>query len=178
VNSYLNLDTTDEIYTYCNQFLCNDKFSARGLLLYYKAEMVCTTDDPCDNLSHHKKIAADKFNVKVPPGFRPDKIFNIANKQAFINYLQQLEQASDISITGFASVLEALQQRINYFHTAGCRIAGHGLSSMPSSVEFTTALGKELELFLSKKGAPAFSKPEQFAGAVLKELCKMYHRKD
>jgi glucuronate isomerase len=177
ISSYLNADTADKIYAHCNELLADDKFSARGLLSHFKAEMVCTTDDPCDNLNSHKKIAADKFTVKVLPGFRPDKVFNIANSNAFTGYIKKLEEASGIIITGFASLIEALQQRIDYFHENGCRIADHGLAAMPSYFEFSKKSENELELFLAKKDPAAFSNPEAFTGAVLKELCKMYHKK-
>jgi glucuronate isomerase len=177
ISSYLNADTADKIYAHCNELLADDKFSARGLLSHFKAEMVCTTDDPCDNLNSHKKIAADKFTVKVLPGFRPDKVFNIANSNTFIGYIKKLEEVSGIIITGFRSLIEALEQRIDYFHQNGCRIADHGLAAMPSYFEFSKKSENELELFLAKKDPAAFSNPEAFTGAVLKELCKMYRKK-
>lgn len=177
ISSYLNADTADEIYAHCNNLLADDKFSARGLLSHFKAQMVCTTDDPCDDLKSHKKIAVDKFEVKVLPGFRPDKVFNIANKDAFTGYIKKLEEASGIIITGFTSLIEALHQRIEYFHENGCRVADHSLAAMPSSFEFSKNLESELELFFEKNDPTDFSNPEAFTGSVLKELCKMYHKK-
>ena len=177
INQYLNADTADGIYKRCNELLANDAFSARGLLQHFNVEMACTTDDPCDDLNHHKKIAADNFSVKVMPGFRPDKILNIANKESFIAYLQKLEVASGIDILDFESMLAAFQNRVNYFHANGCRIADHGLNVMPSFTDLKTEIKNEFRLFISKKDAAPFSHPENFAGAVLKELCKMYHQK-
>ena len=177
INSYLNADTASDIYARCNQLLEGDTFSTRGLLKHFNAEMVCTTDDPCDDLSSHKKIAADNYQVKVLPGFRPDKVFNITNRETFIAYLKKLEKISGIEIKNFDSLLQALQQRVNYFHDAGCRIADHGLLVMPSSCELNIKLENEFELFLQKKDAEVFSKPDNFIGAVLKQLCKMYHKK-
>lgn len=177
INNYLNSETADEIYARCNELLNGEAFTTRGLLNHFNVEMACTTDDPCDDLNSHKKIAADNFNVKVLPGFRPDKILNIANKETFIAYIQKLEKVSGIEINSFDSLLQALQQRVDYFHEAGCRIADHGLSVMPSTTEFRSEMANELKWFLIRKDAAPFSKPEQFAGAVLKEMCKMYHKK-
>ncbi len=177
INKYLNADTADGIYKHCNELLANDTFSTRGLLQHFNVEMACTTDDPCDDLNHHKKIAADNYAVKVMPGFRPDKVFNIANREAFIAYLQKLEVASGIDIVDFNSLLAALQNRVNYFHAVGCRIADHGLVVMPSSTNLQIETKNEFRIFISKKDAAPFAHPENFAGAVLKELCKMYHQK-
>ena len=177
IKQYLNADTADEIYKHCNDMLADDSFSTQGLLQHFNVEMACTTDDPCDGLNHHKKITADNYSVQVMPGFRPDKIFNIANKEPFIAYLQKLEVASGIDVLDFDSMLAALQNRVNYFHANGCRIADHGLNVMPFSTDLKSETKNEFRLFISKKDAAPFSHPENFAGAVLKELCKMYHQK-
>ena len=58
VNEYLNAGTADEIYAHCNELLSDNNFSTRGLMKHFKVEMACTTDDPCEDLSNHKKIAA------------------------------------------------------------------------------------------------------------------------
>ena len=36
-------------------------------------EVICTTDDPIDQLEHHRKLADDGFETKVLPAWRPDK---------------------------------------------------------------------------------------------------------
>ncbi len=174
INKYLDKNSAREIYTTCNNSLATDAFSTRGLLHHFNVKMACTTDDPCDDLSHHQKIAADRFSVAILPGFRPDKVLNITSKGAFTAYLQKLENASGISISDYDSLLAALQQRVNYFHDNGCRIADHGLLTMPGSTQVDTAAFK---LFLDKKDAVSFENAEGFAGAVLKELCRMYHAK-
>ena len=177
IKSYLNSDTAEEIYASCNELLQQDNFSTRGLLEHFNLEMACTTDDPCDDLLSHKKIASAKIHTKVFPGFRPDKVLNISNRENFILYIQRLQDVTGINITGLSSLLEALQQRVNYFHETGCRIADHGLSTMPCPGDFSSELEKELEVFIQKKDAPHFSAPEKFAAIVLQSLCRMYHQK-
>ena len=62
-------------------------------------KVACTTDDPVDNLEHHRKIAAGNFCfTRVLPAFRPDKAMSVEDPDAYNNYLQLLEQAADISI--------------------------------------------------------------------------------
>ncbi|MFM7838476.1 MAG: glucuronate isomerase, partial [Chitinophagaceae bacterium] len=177
VQTYLQEANADEIYTHCSVMLQEEDFSTQGLLRHFKVEMVCTTDDPCDDLVHHQKAQKDQFGVQLLPGFRPDKILQIADREAFLAYAQRLSLASGTAITDFDSLLAALQQRVNYFHANGCRIADHGLSSMPAYTELSADVLAEFKVFLSKKAASPFSHPEAFAGTLLKELCKMYHIK-
>ena len=177
INDYLNAGTGNDIYSHCNELLAGDNFSTRRLLQHFKVEMACTTDDPCDDLSNHKKIAADNFSVKILPGFRPDKVLNIADRNLFIAYLQKLEAASSIKINTYTDLLEALQNRVDYFHETGGSIADHGLMQMPEQFTFSVALEKEFADFIQNKNAVPFSQPAIFAGTVLLALCKMYNDK-
>jgi glucuronate isomerase len=177
INKYLNPSTAKEIYEHCNGLLKQDAFSTQGLLLHFKVEVACTTDDPTDDLRYHRQINKSNFGVKIFPSFRPDKIFNIANPQLFFNYVAKLELTANTTIHDFDSLLDALQKRVDYFHAAGCRVADHGLVTMPASSVWNDSLQKEFKVFLSGKGESPFSQPDVFFGAVLKELCRMYHKK-
>lgn len=177
IDEYLNKCTAPAIYMHCNQLLQQDEFSTRGLLAHFNVEMVGTTDDPVDDLLDHKKIREENFATNVLPSFRPDKIFNIGDRVSFMQYLEKLEKASGVRIKSFSSLLEALENRVNYFHENGCRIADHGLTQMPAQYTFAPAVEKEFAQFVEDNTATPFSHPEHFAGAILFSLCKMYHAK-
>lgn len=178
IHHFLNRETADEMYTLCNQQLRQDTFSTRNLLKHFNVEMACTTDDPCDELQSHQIISRDNFAIKILPGFRPDKALHIGNKETFIVWLQKLQDVSGINITGYDTFLEALRQRVAYFHANGCRISDHGLITMPGYFEMDADLENEFEQFIRVKNASPFSAPEKFCGAVLKALCKMYHERN
>ncbi|WDT67872.1 glucuronate isomerase [Cloacibacterium sp. TD35] len=177
IHEYLNEKTALSIYERANEKLQEDQFSTRGILENYHVKMACTTDDPIDDLQYHQKISKEGFTIKILPGFRPDKIFNIENKDAFISYLQQLELKSGVKISDFNTLLEALKQRVDYFHEAGCRIADHGIPSMPPVRAFKKSLEQEFKYFIQDKNIESFSHPEAFKGQILLELCKLYHQK-
>jgi glucuronate isomerase len=177
IDIYLNEKSSKSIYKTASEMLPKKSHSTQSLLNNYKVELVGTTDDPCDDLSYHKQISESSFTAKVLPTFRPDKIFNIADRANFINYLQALEKASGIKVYNISDLLAALEKRVNYFHKHGCRIADHGLISMPSQVSFTSALEKEFAQFVQGKNKNTFSNPDRFVGAILFSLCKMYHKK-
>ena len=185
INEYLNKNNALAIYKNANKQLQKKALSTRGILASYKVELVGTTDDPCDNLQYHKllqKETGDKSNkinatAKMLPTFRPDKIFQIQNKGAFMQYLQQLEKAANCKIKTIADLLGALEQRVNYFHENGCRIADHGLNNMPSSLSFTKELDIAFTQFVQNKKDLHFSMADNFVGVVLLALSKMYYKK-
>ncbi|PRY13856.1 glucuronate isomerase [Pontibacter ummariensis] len=166
-----------EVYGLGNRLLQQPNFTPQGLLEHFKVEMVGTTDDPVDNLAYHQQIAASSLEVKVLPSFRPDKALNLSGGTAYRQYLQQLSEASEITITSIDTLLEALQQRVNFFHENGCRIADHGLSYLPLAGKGAGNLEKVFVAVLNGNDEEATSYQDAFSGFVLLELCKMYSQK-
>ena len=153
IDDLLSPKTAEEIWERCNELLSTDKLSARGIIQSSNVELICTTDDPTDNLEYHKAIREDKsFSVKVLPTFRPDKALNI-NSDGFKEYINSLEKAADQNISSVPELKQALESRISYFHENGSRISDHALEycvyeeADESTIEkiFTKALnGEEL----------------------------------
>src|SRR5687767_6167335 len=79
----LNKDSAKAIYDECTALLNTADYSVRNLLRKMNVKVVCTTDDPVDDLGHHKKLAADGFEIKILPAFRPDKAMNVNDPVAF-----------------------------------------------------------------------------------------------
>ena len=177
INEYLNAASAKSIYGNCNDLLQQDGFSTQGILKQFNVKMVGTTDDPCDNLEHHQQIQQHNIGIKVLPSFRPDKAFNISNKDTFMLYLTKLEEATGIKIKQLSDLLNALENRLDYFHENGCRISDHGLLHMPLQFENTVELETEFMRFIENKNINVFTSPERFAGVVLLHLCKCYHKK-
>lgn len=125
----LNENTAKEIWEQCNSLLQMKEFSTRGLLNHFKVEVVCTTDDPVDDLSYHKKIKEDNFNVKILPAFRPDKGMMVENKSVFKSWFEKLQQLVKYEIKSFETYIEAINQRHDYFHQNGCRLSDHGIEN-------------------------------------------------
>lgn len=123
----LNKNTAEEAWEVCNAALSRDDMSARNLIRRSNVTLVCTTDDPIDDLQYHKQIAEDStFEIKVLPAFRPDKAMNL-EKESYLDYLSQFEKASGISIKSFRDLKKALADRMDYFAKMGCTVSDHGL---------------------------------------------------
>lgn len=126
-NGYLNGDTAQEVWDLCNAKLQEDDMSARNLIKKSNVTLLCTTDDPIDDLHWHEQIAADKsFGVQVLPAWRPDKAMNI-EKPDYLDYIKKLEKVSGVRINSAVALQKALSKRMDYFDAHGCRVADHGL---------------------------------------------------
>jgi glucuronate isomerase len=118
--------TAREIYDICNEKLAQPGYTARGLMRRYHVETVCTTDDPIDDLHHHRLTRESGFEVRMLPAWRPDRAMNI-EKTDFAQYVRRLSEVSGVSITTFADMMDALQRRHDFFHEQGSRLSDHGI---------------------------------------------------
>jgi len=125
INEVLNQSTAQRIWDEANTQL--GKISARTLLAHFRVAAIGTTDDPCDNLSHHIEIAKSNLATRVYPAFRPDKALAADDAGLFQTWIQRLEQASGISCNNFDAFLEAIANRHTFFHNLGSRLSDHGL---------------------------------------------------
>lgn len=130
IEQLLHSDSADEIYTAANEQLQQPEFSARSLLRRMDVEVICTTDDPADSLEHHLDIQKSGFETSVLPAFRPDAAYSFENQGSYNTYLDRLQDTGNTEINSLDSLLETLEQRIDYFHEQGCRISDHGLRKM------------------------------------------------
>lgn len=172
-NIVLNESNAEQVWDQCNEMLASPEFSARAIMQKMKVEMVGTTDDPIDDLSAHKKVAADKeFNVKMLPSWRPDKAFNI-HLDTFAGYISRLSEVADVEIQTFADLCQALDNRIQHFADHGCCISDHALDV----VCYAEATSTELDAILAKRlagGSVSEQETAQFKTAVLVYLGKIY----
>lgn len=126
----LNEETAPSIWEEVNSKLTGGGYGARDLINKSKVEVICTTDDPIDTLEYHAKIKGDSdFDVKVLPSFRPDKALEI-NLDGYLQWVDKLAEVSGIQISDYNDFLNALQSRIEYFHSNGCRISDHALNTL------------------------------------------------
>lgn len=177
VTELLTGENALEVYEHCSSLLQQPEYTPQGLLEHFNVEMVGTTDDPTDNLYFHQQLANSSFKIKVLPSFRPDKALKLSGGDSFRTYLQQLAEVSQVEITRIDSLLEALQQRIDYFHSNGCRISDHGLSNLPWVGVYSGNLEKAFAAVLAGNDTEADAYQEEFAGFILLELCRMYNEK-
>ncbi|GJM57987.1 glucuronate isomerase [uncultured Dubosiella sp.] len=143
----LSSKTAKEVWDLCNEKLSHDDMSVRNLIKKANVTLICTTDDPIDDLKWHKLIKEDdSFDVQVLPAWRPDKAVNI-NKPDFMEYVGKLADAAQMEINTFEDLKKALANRMDFFAEKGCSVADHGLDY----VMYVPASDDEIEAIFAKK---------------------------
>ena len=177
IDKILSPETAKEIYDECSIKLKTPEYSVRNLLRKMNVKVLCTTDDPTDNLAHHQKIKADGFEIKVLPAFRPDKAMNVDDVVVFNAYVNKLQEVSDMLIANFDDYLAALKSRHDFFATMGCTISDHGLEQI-YAVEYTEAEIKNI--FKKLTAGDSISQPEniKFKSAMLVHFAIWDHEKN
>ncbi|MGM9534646.1 MAG: glucuronate isomerase, partial [Intestinibacter sp.] len=125
----LNGETAEEVWNLCNEKL--KTMSARSIMRDSNVELICTTDDPIDDLKYHIAIKEDEtFDIQVLPTWRPDKAIAI-EKVDYVDYIAKLSDVSEIEIKSFADWKQAITKRMEFFNEVGCKISDHGLLYIP-----------------------------------------------
>jgi glucuronate isomerase len=125
ITELLDERSAPAIWERANSALAHD-LTAHGILNKFHVEVVCTTDDPTDDLRHHRAIAKSNLATRVFPAFRPDKALAIGTEE-FAGGIRQLAPAANVEIRDLNTFLAALRKRHDEFHALGCRLSDHGL---------------------------------------------------
>ncbi len=130
IDTLLCEKTAPEIWEKANKKLNLPEFSAKQILEKFKVEVVCTTDDPIDDLKWHKEIKKDAgLRTKILPTFRPDKMikFELADHK---EYIEKYEKVCGFSIENSTDLFRAIKSRLDYFSDHGCLLSDQGLDIM------------------------------------------------
>lgn len=161
IDEPLNGQNAMAVYQACNERLRQPDMSVRGMIEKSHVQLICTTDDPADDLDAHRRIAADaSLALHVLPAFRPDKALR-ADKPGFAAYLERLEALCGKPIHSINDLRDALLSRIAYFAAHGCRVSDHALDTAIYAQASEAALDEILQkgragLPLSRYEAEAF----------------------
>lgn len=173
----LDSNSAERIWDECNERLQSPEFSARSLLSARGVEVVATTDDPTSDLRAHQSYRNNhKAQFLMVPTFRPDKGMNIDQQSSFIEWINDLEKMTGISIQQFEDLRKVLKNRHDYFHELGCRASDHGITQ-PFSESF-----KEREVDRTLKRALngevlTMEDVNKFKSAFLYECALLNHEK-
>jgi len=170
----LGPETAKEIYESVSEMLRSAEFSTRNIMRKMNVKLVCTTEGPLDTLEHHKKIRADKFEIKVHTAWRPDQAMATEDMKALNTFIEKLSSICDIQITDFSKYIEALRQRHDYFHQNGCRLSDHGIETVYAEDYTESEIKKIFEKFLQSKKLD-LAEALKFKSAMLAEFALMDH---
>jgi len=175
----LTVDNVKEIWDKTSDMLQNDPtLSVRGIIEKSNVKYVGTTDDPVDTLEWHEKLAADPtLKFMVCPSFRPDKAINIS-KASFTDYIKALAASvGKDSLTSCREVLDALDERIDFFKKHGCRASDHGIDYIPFKL---CSLDEADAIFAKAMAGEELTRDEvdKYQTTVLLHLARKYKKEN
>ena len=166
IEQLLDESNAQRIWNQANEQLAGSDLTARGILKRFRVRALCTTDDPTDDLRHHRAIADASLGIAVYPAFRPDKALALHEPKNFNGWVDKLQGASNTDIGGLNDFLHALEARHAFFHQQGCRLSDHGLNACPA--EFCSDQ-QAARIFAKARKGRAVSPQEQaqFSGYLM-----------
>ncbi|MEN8225573.1 MAG: glucuronate isomerase [Bacteroidota bacterium] len=176
INTLLNENSAKEIFDKTAALLQNDEYSAKNMLIKSKVEVLCTTDDPTDTLEHHQAIRDHMTELKVLPGWRPDKLMSVEDPEQFNQYLNKLEEVSDTEVNSVKNLMEAVNKRHDYFSEMGCRLSDHGIEEFYAEDYTETEIEK---IFINVRSGNQLAENDirKFKSFMLFEFALMDHEK-
>lgn len=176
-DGFLNGETAEKVWNLCNEKLKQPDMSVRGLIRRSNVRLICTTDDPIDDLYWHQVIRKDKsFEVKVLPAWRPDKINNL-EKDSYLAYLQKLSDVSGVVVTDLFSLKEAVLRRMDYFVDMGCVVTDHALNY----IYYAPASEEEVYRIFADRlngNIPSEHEQEIFKTYMMQFFAREYHKRN
>ena len=176
IDQLLHPGTARKIFERCSDLLQTREFSTRNILRFFKVEVLCTTDDPADDLKNHQRLKEDGFEIRVFPTFRPDKAIFIDSPENYNAYLDRLGASAGVDIRNLTDLTTALEIRHNHFHQMGCRLSDHGLEYIYAD-DFKSS---EIEKIFKRVRSGEQVHPQdrhKFKSAMLLNLAEMDHAK-
>jgi glucuronate isomerase len=169
------------IWEKTNALLQTPRLSVKGIFEKMNIYAVGTTDDPVDSLEHHRAIAdgsapIGKIDTKVIPTFRPDKALDL-NDLHFIEYIESLSKASGINIKTPDDVLTALDKRLDFFISMGCRASDHALEYVPYVETSFKEVEKTFKKVMAGKNA-SIEEADAYKTLMLASLGNIYAAKN
>lgn len=179
LDRYFNEDTDldkvniKKLYKSLNKKLTKSTHTPQSLIKASHVSVVCTTDDPCDDLKYHKLLSQDDtVTFKVCPTFRPDS-YVLLNEQSFGEQVEKMNTVTDGTITDLKSYINALKARVYFFDRQGAKSSDQSFESVP----LMTATEEEAQAIYNQLAVGnSVTETEQYelAGYILTEISKVY----
>ena len=137
IEKRISPETAEEIWTKTKDLLDQPEYKPQALLEDMNVEVMCSTDDPTDDLTYHERAAEELDGIAVKPTWRPDRAIKIAD-DGWRDFVDELEEARGIETTTLDGFLAAMEDSHDHFDDHGCVASDLGIKqpiSKPVSEE-------------------------------------------
>jgi glucuronate isomerase len=121
----LSGETSDHYYDHITERLTTDAFRPRALFEQYNIEVIATTENPLDDLRHHKAIRESGWKGRVITAYRPDPVVD-PEFEGFRDNLKTLSDLTGQDCFSWTGYLAAHRQRRAFFASMGATSTDHG----------------------------------------------------
>lgn len=174
IDKLLCPENADYIWNETNKQLPN--LTTHKILEKFNVDTLFTTDDPVDDLHYHELMAKDKsLKTHVYPAWRPDKAINV-ERDTFVPWIKQLEKVEGHGISSLNEMLDALDDRLQFFVDHGCTASDHALDVVHYKKGTTYEEANNVFLKGLRKEPISFEEQDAYKGYVLVHLGKQYHK--
>lgn len=174
IEDVVTAETAEGIWECANMYINKTGMSPSKLINGSNVEIICTTDDPADDLKYHKAIKEKgHINASVRPTYRPDFALNIG-KETFVPYLKRLSDAAGYELSDFNALVKALYERADFFNDNGCCISDHALDGAP----FAELSDDDVDAIYKKAargGSVTAAEAEAYKTKLMQKLAAKYH---
>jgi len=176
IEELLSAETADRVWKKANDCLKQKDMLPQAILKRVRARIICTTDDPVDDLYYHK-MANNIEGINFLPTFRPDAYCNI-----FIDkWKSNVEKICQLTgqETTLKGLVEALRIRHTYFAERGAKASDHGLLE-PYGLTISQKRAEEIFQQACNKGEKfSLRSPEtkEFISYMMHQFCAMNQEK-
>jgi glucuronate isomerase len=162
--------TAQDAYDQISERLASPEFQPRRLFERFKIEALATTDAATDSLRHHRKIRASGWSGRILPTFRPDALLDLESLRWRAD-IDQLSQASDVTVKDYTSYIRALEARRKFFKAMGAAATDHAAQT-PHTAELSRREAEAIfQRALQGRSEPADA--ARFGAHMLMQMARM-----
>lgn len=170
LETQLSAETADHYYDNITQQLTTDAFRPRALFERYNIEVIATTENPLDDLRHHKTIRQSGWSGRVITAYRPDPVVD-PEFEGFQDNLRSFSELTGQDCFSWTGYLAAHRQRRAFFASMGATSTDHGHPTARTA----DLLPAEAEALFKRvtSGAVSADDAELFRAHMLTEMAGM-----
>jgi glucuronate isomerase len=171
-DTVLSAKTAKEVWEHCNAVL-EKGLKPSDIFKEFNVELICTSNDPLDTFEEHKQISGA---IAVKPTFCPNVLLSIESPD-WASYIEKLSALTEVEISDYESLKEAVYSRIDFFNANGCNMADHE----PTPFAYISEDDKILDIMIRKALSHEMLTREEicaFKTELLVDLGKKYSELD
>jgi glucuronate isomerase len=170
VEERLTGESAQRIYDQVAERLARPEFAPRALFERFGIEVLCTTDPATSRLEHHQALRDASWGERVRPTLRPDAVVNI-DTPGWTDQVALLGEVSGVEVTGYETLVRALEQRRAFFRELGATATDHA-----AATPYTARLSAQDADAIMQRALRGQAEPDdaaRFTGHMLVELARM-----